>query len=309
MQKIDKDVILHIGYHKTASTWFQKNFYPFVKDAFYCVPKISQKIFICPSGLQFNEQKAIEEIIDLSGEKKRIIICDEELSGNIHNGGLNGFATKIFADRLVSVFTTPKIVIFIRNQYKMIESVYRQYIKKGGTKKIEDYLFSKHSPNRIPTFSFNHLLYLDTINYYKSLLGGNVNIFLFEDFIDDKRMVIDFFKRSIGLDVVLPEIDFKEKNTSYGDLICSIAKLCNHFTEKDVINKHHLFHVPKLFEISHRILGKINKLKIKTGIRRGEQSNIIDTRLKNYICNYYKDNNRRLMETFGLDLTKYGYPI
>ena len=67
--------LFHIGYHKTATTWFQKKFYPFLEN-YIQVERSKIRDFFYENKFQ-----------DFKPDKN-LIFCDEELSGNIHNGYL-----------------------------------------------------------------------------------------------------------------------------------------------------------------------------------------------------------------------------
>ena len=119
--------IFHIGYHKTASTWFQNYFYP----------KVNNYLYVKRDNIRDHFYKGIPQDFPKDCD---LIFCDEELSGNIHNGGLSGFLSKDVANKITD-FENPKVVILIRNQYDIIVSSYLQYIKKGGNYSLDAYLY------------------------------------------------------------------------------------------------------------------------------------------------------------------------
>lgn len=156
--------IFHIGYHKTGTTWFQVNYYPRIYDLQLISREETQKILLKPRPFDFSLDKVKNQIN--SNTQKRLVFCDEELSGNIHNGGLNGLLTKEIGYRIKESFPNAIVVLFIRNQIDMIASVYNQYVKKGGTLSIEKYLFPDQSDyHRFPLFSFEHFKYHKLIEF------------------------------------------------------------------------------------------------------------------------------------------------
>lgn len=65
--------------------------------------------------------------------------------------------------RLKTVLPNARIVIFIRNQTEMIASVYKQYVKEGGTHSPRRFLHPElylseygFHPAHVPSFSFDH---------------------------------------------------------------------------------------------------------------------------------------------------------
>ena len=79
--------LFHIGYHKTATTWFQKKFYPLLKN-YNQVDRSKIRDFFYENNYQ-----------DFSSKKNQIF-CDEELSGNIHNGAYLGLLSENIATKI-----------------------------------------------------------------------------------------------------------------------------------------------------------------------------------------------------------------
>lgn len=283
--------IFHIGYHKTATTWFQKNFYPFVDNI--CIverDKIRNYFY------QHNE-------IEICNEKWNVF-CDEELSGNIHNGGLSGFLSKDVA-RKISSFNNPKVIIFIRNQYDIIQSSYLQYIKEGGNYSIQKYLFhtSFDRPHRTALFSFKHFDYYSLITEYQQLIGKeNVYVYLFEEFAKNKKHFTQNFIKTHQLAIDIDQINFARNNSSYSRVSYFLARILNTFTRKDVLYKYYIFHIPKFYEYARELLTRISFSPLKKQV-------LLNNKTKQYIFDYYKESNEKLAKNLELDLEKYGYPI
>ena len=282
--------IFHIGYHKTGTTWFQKSFYPHVRNIkFINRQKIRNHFYENDDELFINDFN---------------VFCDEELSGNIHNSGLSGFLTKGVQTK-ISKFKNPKVIIFIRNQYDIIKSSYLQYIKEGGNHKIKKYLFHKnyYRSNRFPLFSFKHFNYYSLIKSYYDLIGKeNVFVYTYEDFFFNKKEFIEKLIKDHKFEIDISSIDFSKKNRYYSIISYHLAKLFNRFTYKNVLFKHYFFHVPMLYEIAREILSKVKIFPAKN-------YNIINHDLKNYIHRTYKESNQKIQENFGIDLSNKGYPL
>lgn len=299
--------IIHIGYHKTGTTWFQNEFYPLVRNKEYISRKEVQKLFLSKGGLSFDANSVKNYI----GEKypKEIIICEEELSGNIHTGGHHGFLTSGMCERLDSVFSNPQIIIFIRNQIDIIASTYKQYIKKGGNHSIEKYLFHEDTyPHRKPLFSFEHFDYYKFISKYEKKFGKeNLKIFAFEKFLENKHEFINDYIKKFDFDINEEKIDYEAKNPSFGKLSLNLAKLRNLFTNKDVLYKYYILDIPYVFKGGNYILNKINQMNwISYRISTEE---LLGEKLIHQIKKYYKDSNKLLSNRYGLDLEKYDYPL
>ena len=283
--------IFHIGYHKTGTTWFQKHFYTSVNN---CKLVDRQKI-----RNHFFENKNENFQNNLTQ-----VFCDEELSGNIHNGGLSGFASGGTSDK-ISEFKNPKVIIVIRNQHNIIASSYLQYVKKGGNFSLNKYLYHTDFPNsnRSALFSFNHFNYLEKIKLYEDKLGEeNVFIYLYEDFKNAKEDFLMGFIEEHGFNIKYEDINFKQNNKSYSYFSLLLSRFFNSFTRKDVLYKYYFIHIPFLYELTSSVIKKLNCGKIKLDEFLGRQN-------RQYILDFYKNSNNVLLEKYNLDLRKYNYPL
>lgn len=294
--------IIHIGYHKTATTWFQKFFYPFLENASYVKVPDTYDLFIQPRSLDFNS-KAVRVAIEQKC-KNRPILCHEELTGNIHSGGLHGCATKDFANRLKEVFDEAIIVVFVRNQPDMIASCYRQYVKKGGNYSVSKYLFPKVKHNRIPAFSLGHFEYMKLVRHYQELFGkDNVLVFSYEEFENDAVKFIDNYLKILSLELNKEKLKLLVKaNSSYGNTILKLARFINVFTSKDVINKYYILNIPFFYEASGKFLKTLNNIRLIRG--SDDTRKILGKRNYEIIHNYYLEHNREFLAQLHIDLNR-----
>jgi len=283
--------IFHIGYHKTATTWFQKIFYISVQN-FKVVNREKIRNYF------------YENINEEFNSNNDLIFCDEELSGNIHNSGYSGFLTNGIA-RKISEFENPKVIIFIRNQFDIIPSSYLQYVKEGGNYSLKRYIkheeFSRN--NRTSLFSYSHFNYENVISYYVSLIGReNVYVYLFEDFISNQKEFIDKFTETHQFQIDKKSIDFSKNNNSYSYISLFLARIINSFSRKNVIYKYYILHIPYVYEYAREILRRVKFFPIKN-------KSFLGGELRNEIQSYYSESNKRISNKYNLDLEKYNYPI
>jgi len=202
---------IHIGYTKTGTTWlryheFRKhpdiillNYNKNPEARTVTIPEVSElfKQICCVHDLDFQPEffkKKFKEIIsrhiNFSGA---IGICYENFSGYVFNGS----DSARIADRLFKIFGPTKIIIVIRNQLDMIESIYKQYIHTGGTLSIKQFL----DKNRFSVADLiNKLQYNKLINYYQKLYcKENVFIGVYELFKHDKEKFMKDLYNFIGV--------------------------------------------------------------------------------------------------------------
>ena len=116
------DVFIHIGYHKTGTTYLQKHIFPTLNVNQILTPDVS---YIAESK-EYDPQKFLN-IIGLSTSSNaqnrysKTIISQEVLSGR--GDGNPKWDKYLIAKRLKQTFPNAKILIVIRNQFDYILSL------------------------------------------------------------------------------------------------------------------------------------------------------------------------------------------
>ncbi len=305
--------IVHIGYHKTATNWFQKVCYPAVTNAEYLHRKRARQAFLADSGLHFDPERA-REALGLD-RRRRVILCEEELSGNIHTGGLYGCFTREIARRIATVLPEAQVVIFVREQVDMIASAYKQYVKEGGTHGVNRYLHpgrylpeSGFQPAKAALFDFAHFDYAALVDHYDTLFGRErVQVFAYEDFRRDNRAFLEDYVRRLELDVDLDGLGDTRPNPPYGRGVLPLARLLNHFTYRDLLYKRCWLHLPLLYKLRGSLLERLDRLP-------GLGAPVAPQRLLGrqnvaLIRARYAESNRWLARRTGLALEAHGYAL
>ncbi len=299
--------LIHIGYPKTATTWFQNNFYPFINNANFIKREYIQENIIRPNSFDFSPDK-VKKIFNFD---KKAIFCEEMLIGSLY-GWNNGAFAKENALRLKAIFPNANILIFIRNQFDIIASAYSQYIKIGGNYCIDKFLYHKNlfdKNNNALLFSFNYLEYDKIIEFYNELFGqSNINVFLHEDFQSDNIKFLTNFKKIFDLEVDLNKINYEKKNVSYRKYLMHIALFSNIFTIKNILYKYYLINIPYWYSISRRVFSILNKYKIFG--KEMSSLEILGKKNYEYIKNYYKESNNILYDELKIKkIAEYNYPL
>ena len=307
-------LIVHLGYHKTASTWFQKRYYPYVENATYIPREYILEALCKPYRFDYDPAPLLQEIHKCHSDT--VILSHEELSGNIHSGGLNGHLSRFVADEIVRLFPDCHVVIFIRHQVSMIASCYRQYVKEGGTYSVDHYLHHAMDDFRYrhPLFIWEHLQYDKLIRYYIQLLGrSRVHVFLFEAFKHDIPQFLDIFEAALGLSASREQIDFSESNSSNPDYTLGLQRWLNQFSFQNVGYKRVIMPLNTSFMHlndrvkRHRLLRRITKrLPIRS---KKSAHHLLGENNVQHIQQYYAPSNQVLVDELGLDLQKYDYPL
>jgi hypothetical protein len=251
--------IVHIGYHKTGTTWFQDIFYPAVRNRPYLPRATVRAAFLASGALHFD---AAQARTTLGSACDSALLCEENLTGGLHNGGLAGNLSKDVAQRIHAALPDAQIVIFVRDPVAAIASAWLQYVKGGGTFGLRRYLFGRDrlsavAPERdeAPGFCLEHFDYHRLIAHYDALFGaGRVHVFRYEDFRADPRGFASAYAARFGLEVDLSQIDWSARNPSLSRPLLGMARAMNLFTRRAVADKDWLVHVPGWYRLSRTLL-------------------------------------------------------
>ena len=219
--KID---FLHIGYHKTATTWFQYSGYKKFSKVVICndvetnLYEFFSKNFVEIPDFNFDKDSFEKSFLEELKKNKSINssnilgICDENLTGHPWNGK----GSELLASRIKEVFGDIKIIITVRNQIDMVRSLYSDYLKSGGTKSIKQLLNDKYlyGENIFKKLCYHKLIY----KYQKIFSEKNVLVLTYEDLNSNKFEILRKIGVFIGEDsqnLVFKKEDEKKINLKF----------------------------------------------------------------------------------------------
>lgn len=278
--------LIHIGYPKTGTTWFQKNLYPNAANCYFMSRSDLIKYIISPTVFDFDPCLARNQISSIIGSK-RLVICDELILGGLDIGFGIGEFIYIIANRLRLLFPSAQIIIFIRNQIDILESAYSQYIKAGGTYNVDKYLrFSKiQFQPYVEHQRFNPVLfdYAKVINFYTALFSKeNIRVYLFEKFEENPTSFIDMFCQKTDIKIV-NEIDFTRKNVRLSFVSTKIVRLLNHFHAGHIYYKNYWFHIKGMWRVILILCKLTNKIGKPYSFNKKQKESIVNFYTSNSI--------------------------
>jgi hypothetical protein len=243
------------------------------------------------------------------------ILCEEGLSGYLHNGGLAGCLSKEVAYRIKSVFPDARIVIFIRSQPAVVAGSYEQYVRGGGTFTPRRYLFPKAylrgalgEVAKAPDFTFDHFEYGPLIEHYRRLFGADsVHVFPYEAFREEPTGFLRSYCAALGLEVDLDTVPMRRVNRSYGLAVMALVRLLNHLTYRTVRDKHYLVHIPYWYAFVRVIGEALNKLPWIGPAPA--PARLLGRDVNAWVHQRFCRSNRELMARTGLPLDRYHYPL
>lgn len=169
--------LIHIGYHKTATTWMQAHLFQ-PEHGFRMLADHSE-IFarvVQPHGLLFDPAQMRALIAERSTglpEGHVPVVSSEILSGHPFYGGQ---MSDTYARRLHAIAPEAQILVTIRAQEKILPSVYMQYLLRGGTLPYDRFFAGTDIPGFFG-FRPEHFEYHRLIALYQSLFGAE-NVFI-----------------------------------------------------------------------------------------------------------------------------------
>jgi hypothetical protein len=298
--------IVHIGYHKTATTWFQKSIWPALESHDWVPRKVTQAALLDPPGMHFDPAVA-RRTLELDTRTKPVVLSEENLSGYIHNGGLHGLVGPEMARRIKAVLPEARIVIFVRNQPDVIRASYSQYVAGGGTYGLDKYLHTYarvhgalRAPFKAPAFEWEHFEYDRLIALYDAAFGReNVFVYLYE-WLRQPESLFARLEADLGIRFPRGVADRRGANVSHSEKGMEGLRAANRFTRQSVANKDWLIDPPG----GHALRNVVRFfLKAVPGEPFRLPKRVVDD-----IRAYYAPSNHRLTELRDLPLAEFGYP-
>ncbi len=288
-------VIIHIGFPRTATSWFQQCYFSKVENYSFISRKIILEEFLHPSVFDFKKQKLVND----PRFRGNLIISDEMISGRIRAGLINHLFFKEYTTRFKDVFPNAEFVVFIRNQKNLIWSMYQLYIEKGGTYSINNFLSEKNHLRKLFLYDSEALNYYKYLTFLEKLVGREkIHIYLYEDFASNNLKFLEKFGNTFNFEVPDSEINFNPVNFSIGNKGVSFRRIINHFTRYGIPFKHYYFHIPFLYPYPFRNMNRLRRV----------DNNDIPVKISDE-CNKLRISNKMLIDYFQLiDLYKYNYP-
>jgi hypothetical protein len=304
--------LIHVGYHKTGTTWLQRRVFAEGAYGFKHVhPRtIVDEAFIITNPLEFDPNHArrlIEPSFDAAvAIGAHPVISHERLSGSPLSGA---FDAKAIADRLHATYPQGRILIVFREQKAMMLSIYKHHVLRSGYEKIGTIWRERTIRERrsaVPdlyVFEYHHL-----IRYYQGLFGADRVLALpFEFLMADPTGFVRAIAEHTG--VTPPQdVPLEKENVALPALSLAVLRRFNFVMGKVA---------PKVMsgpiadsttrQRTHRALqrfGRYAPAGLSKRIERTWRSQIAEL-----ASGRFAQSNRITQELTGLELATYGYEL
>jgi len=322
----DKEIFIHIGYPKTATTTLQNYMFPnhcglvYLREDSKNLPFFHDMVFSRENYVKNNIEYYKKELGNrLKNDRTKYIYSEESLtsfgmyfrfnpSPYVWTIEPNSIARKlkiIFKDS--GVFEKQKIIITIREQKSIIKSMYAQvynmvFKRFRQTNTFEKFL--KYSFENKDQFILDTIDYDSVIKTYEELFGKeNICVLVYEDLKQNKNSFVKKLTDFMGIDfneaMKLIENKHTNKRSSSSGIYQSderrITELLGYYKTKLGIKSLGLSN-SWIFKLLDKIYIPGRKLKIEISKEYEEKIN-----------NFYKKGNSELSKRYDLNLKKWGY--
>lgn len=307
---MSESIIIHIGYHKSASTLFQKKIFTSLPAEYLTLrpPHLAEINFAEDFNIKAFRKNILEAFPSKKKEFPLKIISHEQLSG--HHLGYNTIDPYQTAIRIKETFPNAKIFILVRNQLRYIASLYTYRVAIKG---YERRSFSTFLAEEIELGLEKSLLYDRLVKEYQILFGHShvcvlpIELLKFDE-EKFKQLFFDFFELSPQ------ELDTKSRLNESTKLLSVLRfwRISNY-----IFNV--LFFIYKIFvkdsyktwrtRTRYYDFKRIMTPKLNRILKRGKALDMNAFEEYHELLNDFSASNKNLEELIGLDLKKLGYLV
>jgi len=235
----DVPILVHLGPHKTGSTWLQNLFFPALDNIIFTGnTKLTHDAFLTPHYGAFSIDAVAIAFAPLL-EKARatgqpLIISDEALGGRAFG---QKYVREVIAHRIKRAFPKAKILAASRRQDRILASLYSEYLRYGHNSTLSAFLDQRDdNPHYDPILDMRYYEWDRTLRFYQDVFGSDsVKMLPMERIISDGTFLTDTLGKF--LDVSLrppdPELLQRRERPSLSGWAMTALRLWNHLVPND----------------------------------------------------------------------------
>ena len=299
-------VYLHVGLHRTGTTYIQRVILPLLNIDRLVKPRASE---LLPRG-NYDPAALRSELNALLPEKRHaaLVISQETLSGRPENNPPDWPAALV--ERLHAAVPEGRIILVLRNQWDYLESMYAYRVMSLGleVRSFNRYLKSNLRKSLLQTLAYDRL-----VSAYRSSYGeGNVLVLLQEQLESDSA---EFVARLCGfLQVEMPALSESRRvnMTSRAPAVLRLHRLLN-LPGRGATNTVRFLGGYRASRVVRRTYSRIKEriaAPLTLGRSQGSRERlVVDQAVRNAIDEAIGPVNRRLQTLLSEDLVAHGYHV
>jgi hypothetical protein len=305
------DIVCHLGLHKTASGTLQRQFFPACRGLNLLTtldPAVRQFVHAVTrrDPLYFDPKHALELLAGRVRSDQVNLLSNESLSGppyaGLSEGGLDHRSPVL--QNLRATFPQARIVLVLRRQDSLARSLYRQYLKRGGTARVQSF-YGINAANQPPLMSLDRFCFSPYVRSVFEHFSSRVLVLTFEEFLRNQRSFLERLCNFIGAE--RPEIVLDRENTTrMGSTGMELTRLLN-FAFRGMLNQGIVPRLPVRRRGQWKRVSVVELVHDYWPGQPGAQQDSALNRLTTEIWERYREDNRRLDQEYRLGLEEFGY--
>ena len=293
------NIYIHLGLHKTGSTYLQRVVFAHnaAQLGFLSVRRKKQlsdfgRYLLRENDITYRKEKAYalltKDNLFTNATDEHLLLSDEQFAGSPWNSAKD---RKRNFDRLHELFPNANYMLVLREQEALTQSLYLEYVKKGGTANYSQFL--THKGNDLDFSRGFYLQFHEYCQYITSVIGTQrLKVLFYEELKENPEGFFSTMENFMAQKIEVKATN-ETKNPSIGGRNAHWLRFFNRFLSSD--------RQPFLL-FSKRWWYRIQKFLMA---RKTKKKFIIpDTEVASF-CEPYKTNNVHLPEPEMLK--KYGY--
>ena len=305
-------VLLHVGYHKSGSTWLQQTLFEDERAGFLSRRDAPRhrlvEEFVVPDPLGFDPAPLADRfasaIDDARAAGRTFVLSHERFSGYPSSGGRD---RGLIAERLAAVFPEARILIVIREQRSLIRSMYSQHVTDGGVESVGRFLRTPEPGlMRKPSFGLACYEFDLLVETYQRLFGRDrVLVLPVEMLASDPAGFAGAIAGFCGHEP--PPLEaVRRANTARPLLMQQVQRPLNFLFYHNELSPGALIHVPRFHKRYARLRRAFELLSPRWLEARLDRR--LRQRIEAFVGEHYAASNSRTERLIGRSLGQFGYP-
>lgn len=187
--------VLHVGPHKTATTWLQRNFHhnaSALEKAGWLYPKTGERVAVAHHDLSDNQKEILDDAGRKAAQFRRIVerARERELNVLLSSEGFDKWRPNALAKLREIVGPDEfRIVYTLRDPVSLVYSIWAQKVKTGGSKS-----FPEHYQEQVRKGTKSRFLDpLSDIEKFAAVESSGLTLLLYDEIRRQGRDIFDVF--------------------------------------------------------------------------------------------------------------------